>query len=113
MRLGRTLARTTRGDGSREGYSGDHENPPQGLPHLAETTYMDRESESVRPVALRAERNGAVLSWDAHPLMAEALKLQLESEGWTVSISTEDGPRRRQRPRIDREGLPMGRRESA
>jgi hypothetical protein len=33
--------------------------------------------------------------------MAESLKEHLEAAGWTVAISTDDGPRRRERPRIE------------
>jgi hypothetical protein len=62
---------------------------------------VDQGSDSDRLVALHAERDGRVLSWDAHPVMAEALKHYLEAAGWTVSISTDEGPRRRMRPRID------------
>jgi hypothetical protein len=62
---------------------------------------VEQVSDSDRPVSLYAERDGRVLSWDAHPAMAESLKEHLETSGWTVSISTDDGPRRRQRPRIE------------
>jgi hypothetical protein len=60
------------------------------------------DQETAQRVAFRAERDGQVLSWDTHPVMAQALKLQLEAEGWEVSISTDEGPRRRLTPRIDR-----------
>jgi hypothetical protein len=62
---------------------------------------VDQVSEPDRLVALRAERDGAVLSWDTHEEMAANLKEHLESEGWTVTIST-NGPRRRRMPRVDR-----------
>jgi hypothetical protein len=62
---------------------------------------VERDVEPAEPVALRAEKDGRVLSWDTHPVVAESLKLRLESEGWQVSISTA-GPRRRILPRIDR-----------
>ncbi len=61
---------------------------------------VDQESESSQLVNFRAERDGRVLTWDTHPLLAAALKRHLESEGWTVSISTDD-PRRRRLPRIE------------
>jgi hypothetical protein len=63
---------------------------------------VDWESESDRPVALRAVKDGRILTWDAHPIMAEAAKHYLELAGWSVSISTDVGPRRREYPRIER-----------
>ncbi len=65
-------------------------------------TYVDQVSELDRPVSPRAEKDGAVLSWETHPDMAAELKPHPESTGWEVCISTDDGPRRRRRPRIDR-----------
>jgi hypothetical protein len=61
---------------------------------------VHEESEPAQLVSFRAERDGRILTWDTHKLIAAALKRHLESEGWTVSIST-DGPRRRRLPRIE------------
>jgi len=60
---------------------------------------VEQESLS-EAVALRAERGRRVLTWDAHPIVAEQLKQELESQGWTVSLST-DGPHRRRMPRME------------
>jgi hypothetical protein len=59
------------------------------------------EQSELTAVALRAEKDGRALSWDAHPEVADQVKTHLEAEGWEVSIST-DGPARRRYPRIDR-----------
>jgi hypothetical protein len=64
---------------------------------------VDRESDSDRLVALRAQKDGRILTWDAHPIMAEAAKHYLELAGWIVSISADVGPRRREYPRIERD----------
>ena len=52
---------------------------------------MDQDTSS-EAVALRAERGDRVLTWDAHPILIEQLKQQLESEGWTVTLSGRRSP---------------------
>jgi hypothetical protein len=69
--------------------------------HCADTLNVDQELETAEPVALRAVREGRVLSWDTHPALAASLKSRLEADGWRVTITTGEGPRRRRLPRID------------
>jgi hypothetical protein len=65
---------------------------------------VEQPSESGELVSLRAERNGRVLSWDVHPILAASVGEHLEAAGWVVTISRDDGPRRRLRPRIEVSG---------
>ena len=65
---------------------------------------MDQEIHQVQLVAFIARKDDQIFSWDVAPALAASLRSYFESEGWEVSLSIGEGPRRRQFPRIVRGG---------
>jgi hypothetical protein len=67
---------------------------------VIEETRDERRDERV--VEVRARRDDVVLSWDVPSGIVHGVAARLRSEGWTVDLVTEEGPRRRRFPRIQR-----------
>ena len=55
-------------------------------------------------VAFTAKKGDQVFSWDVAAAQTASLQEYFESEGWEVTIETDEGPRRRHYPRVIIEG---------
>jgi hypothetical protein len=65
---------------------------------------VDQEQPDLDLVAFTAKKDGQLFSWDVAATLAVSLRDYFESEGWEVTITVAEGPRRRQFPRIVIEG---------
>jgi len=64
---------------------------------------VDRQSPEEELVAFYAAKGDQVFSWDVTATLATSLKTYFESEGWSVTLSVGEGPRRRHFPRVSRD----------